>query len=513
MKGNPLLIAVVVLAVLGGLVWYTRENPPTSEDEDRVSIVDVEEEQIEAVTIRKQGGETITVERGEDEKWKFGGGVNVPANDTEIGFMITNLASMEADRVVQEQVADWAPYQLADNGALSVEMQTEEDDPKKIVFGRETPTGSGVYARIEGDPRLFTVYNYVKSSFDKSVFDWRQKKLLSVNPDTVSRVSLDLGQRDFEFAKIGADEWQILEPKPLRADDFSVGDLARAVQNAEMTEVLEEGESSGKYPFDSPFAEVEVVDEKGAHTLTLAKVSDEEYRARSSDLPGVYKVSSSLAESLDKQLDDFRNKKLFDFGFAELGQVDARAGETRVNLRKQEDKWVIASEDDREADSSKVQTLIDALRNLTATAFPSDEASSHGDYGLASPAIEVEVQPTGEAAKTEKVVLSDPSAERVYASRAGEPTVYEVEKNPAQEIREAIVALLAPEEEAPAEPAEPTQSAEPAEPASQPAEPNEPAAQPAEPAEPASQPAEPNEPSSETAEPPSRPAAPPSQEP
>ena len=208
----------------------------------------------------------------------------------------------------------------------------------------------------------------------------RDKKLLQVDEDKISRVTVNVGRRSIEFGKSGDDSWQILKPKPLRADNFTAGDLVRSVRTAAMVSVLEEGgKPSGNHSFRRPFAIAEVVDEAGAHTLTIAKSRDDSYYAKSSDLGGVYEVSSTMAEGLDKPLEDFRNKKLFDFGFKEIAALDLRHGDTRLRVEKKDGKWVLASEGDRELDSEKVQTAIDSLRSLAATSFPSDDAADQAE--------------------------------------------------------------------------------------------------------------------------------------
>ena len=443
MKANPLLLAVAVLAALGGAVWYTRENPPPEEDETP-TIVKLEEETVQEVAVTRTGRDTVTVVRGEDGAWGFGAGIGVPADDSSIGFMITSLASLNADRVVSENVSDWSPYALEDP-ALKVAYKLKEGEGGEVWFGKETPTGSGVFARLKGDPRLFTVYSYNKSSFEKEIFDLREKKLLQVDDDKIARVVVRSGGREIEFGKNG-DDWRILKPKPLRADNFTVGDLVRAARTAEMTAVLAAEESGGGYSFRRPLAVVEIVDDAGAHELTLAQDGDT-YYAKSTDQDGVYEVSSTLAESFDKPVNDFRNKKIFDFGFADPARVKVRDGANAVEIAKEDDKWLLRSGGGRELAGEKVQILLDGLRNLAAVEFPSDNASDRARYGLDAPAIEAEVTPSGEDAEPEKAVISSPEAERVYAARAGEPSIYEVEKAPAEDIRRALEDILKPAED------------------------------------------------------------------
>ena len=444
----PLLIAVGVLAILGGLVYYTEENPPASDD-DKTPIVDVEQDSIQKVIVTRPDKDPIELQRGEDDKWTFGAPLTAPADQFSVNSMVSSLASMNSDRVVEENVINWAPYGLTGQGTAQVEAVVEEGEDDKtyrVIFGSNTPTGSGVYARLEGDPRLFTVYSYVKTTFEKEVFDLRDKKLLQVDEDKISRIVLNAAAGSIEFGKTGDSAWHILKPQPLRADNFTVGDLVRSLRNAEMMSVLEEGEeSSGKYDFSTSSTAVEIVDEAGTHTLTIAKDSDDNYFAKSSDLEGgVYEVSSTMAEGLDKKLEDFRNKKLFDFGFKEIAKLELRDGDTRVVVEKKEDKWRLTSADERELDSGKVQAAIDKLRNLTATSFTSDDEPDLGKYGLSSPAIEAKVAPTEGSA--DEVVISSPEKDQVYAARAGQPNTYEVEKSAVEAIQQAIKDLLQQEE-------------------------------------------------------------------
>ena len=304
-----------------------------------------------------------------------------------------------------------------------------------------------MFARLKDDPRLFTIYSYNKTSFEKEIFDLRDKNMMRVDEDKISRVTVTAGSNAIEFGKSG-DDWQILKPRPLRGDNFTISDLVRAARTAEMTSVLDEAKTGGDYNFRSPLAQVEIVDDAGSHELTVAKDGDT-YYAKSSDQTGVYEVSSTLAESFDKPVSEFRNKKIFNFGFADPAKLEVRDGSSTVVITKADDKWLLTSDGDRELEGEKVQTLLDGLRNLTATEFPSDDAGDQARYGLTKPVINAEVTPSGEGGEPEKVIVSSPQAERVYAARVGEATTYEVEKAPAQDIQRAIADILKPAEQEP----------------------------------------------------------------
>ena len=71
-------------------------------------------------------------------------------------------------------------------------------------------------------------------------------------------------------------------------------------------------------------------------TLEVRKDKDKNYYAKSSAVEGVYKVAADVGDALDKGLDDFRNKKLFDFGFSDPSKVDVKG----ATYTKSGDKWM-----------------------------------------------------------------------------------------------------------------------------------------------------------------------------
>jgi hypothetical protein len=109
-----------------------------------------------------------------------------------------------------------------------------------------------------------------------------------------------------------------------------------------------------------PVATAKVTDAGGTQTLEVRKAKDD-YYAKSSVVEGVHKVSKELGSGLDKSLDDFRNKKLFDFGFNEPSRVEFRDGGNTSVYEKSGDKWTSAG---KTMDSSTVQAFIDKIRDL-----------------------------------------------------------------------------------------------------------------------------------------------------
>ena len=97
------ILLVVVLAGLGGYIYYLERNEPAAEADAREDLFDVEGEQIQELRIAVTGGDT-TVARRTGNGWQLVEPVEAEADTSELNNMATSLASLDIQRVVAENV-------------------------------------------------------------------------------------------------------------------------------------------------------------------------------------------------------------------------------------------------------------------------------------------------------------------------------------------------------------------------------------------------------------------------
>ncbi len=127
-----------------------------------------------------------------------------------------------------------------------------------------------------------------------------------------------------------------MKPKPLRADDSNVQELIRKLADAKMDlSASDEDQKKAAAAFASGkiVGVAKVTDASGTAELQVRKNKDD-YYAKSSAVDGVYKVGSDLGTALDKGVDDFRSKKLFDFGFTDPDKIELHDGAKAYYLTK-----------------------------------------------------------------------------------------------------------------------------------------------------------------------------------
>lgn len=452
MNPQKLLIAVVLLAALGGAVWYTMENPPEDENTE-TSVLSLQEDSVRRLIIDRPGHDRVEVSRDEDGNWVFAGHP-FPVDSAAVGLLTTNLTDLNAERLVGDDVTEWTQYGFeAPALTLGIAATEEEEGDREyqLQFGNQAPGGTGRYARLVGDPKLFILYDYIQTSFEKEVFDLREKKLLDVDSDSVTALRVAVGSRETRFAKAGGD-WSIAEPITVRADQFSVSDLARSVQNAEMVSVLaEDGAPEEASPGDA-FAEAVLVDSAGEHTVSLFKRGEGAYTARSSDRGNaIFEVSSTFAEALDKELESYRDRNVYSFGFQDIKNIEVVRGGETLTIERAEEKWTLTSDGGRELVAENVQGFIDALRGLSADSFPADSLTAWPRHGLEPAEATVSVV-TEDGSVAETALFSGWDSTPLYVAREGEPPIYEMETATTETLRQSFEKLTdAPEMPEPAE--------------------------------------------------------------
>lgn len=428
MKYRGLLAAVVVLAALGGAAWWSEKKekadagkPPSDAAPKILSIPDDQFKQIQLI---KKAGETTTVSRA-DGKWQIVQPKPLGADQDSVGSLVSSLSSLASDRVIDDKPSDFAIYGLT-SPSEQVTITRKDGKVRTLLVGNDTPTGAGAYAKVDNDPRVFTIASYVKTSLDKTSKDLRDKRLLTFNSDKLTRVDLTAKGSSVEFGKNNQNEWQILKPRPLRADGLQVDDLVRKLKDAKMDTTGSEEDAKkaiAGFSTGTRVAVAAVTDATGTQQIEVRKDKDKNYYARSSVVEGIYKVTSDVGDGLDKGIDDFRNKKLFDFGWNDPNKLEIH-GAVQATYQKSGEKWMAGG---KQMDAPSIQSVVDKLRDLTSKKLL--------DSGNGPVIFEVTVI-SNDGKRVEKVSIWKQGAS-YQARREGEPAVYELDAKAVEDLQKA----------------------------------------------------------------------------
>jgi hypothetical protein len=419
MKGYGLLVAAIVLAALSGVLIWSNHRKPVDDTAVKVSadappkILSLNIADITKVDIKKKTGEEVALAKNDAGTWQIVTPKAWRADQNEISSMLSAYSSLTSEKLIEDKASSLEQYGLA-QPAVEIQLTEKDNKTQKLFFGDSTPTNDGVYVTLVGDPRVFTLANYTRNGLDKSAKDLRDKRLLTFEPDKLSRVELSAKKQDIEFGR-NKDQWQIVKPRPLRADDSLVQELIRKLGDAKMDLAASDDDQKkavAAFASGTPVATAKVTDATGTQELEVRK-DKTDYYAKSSAVEGVYKVTVDLGTSLDKNVDDFRNKKLFDLGFTDPDKIELRDGAKSFFLTKGGQDWWLP--DGKKADAIPAETYVQQVHDLAANKFV--------DSGFANAAIELTVTSNG-GKNIEKVFIAK-DGDHYIAKRDGEPALYQ----------------------------------------------------------------------------------------
>jgi hypothetical protein len=431
MKSSGLVIAAAVLAILTGVLYWSNHHKPgetataASTADTPPKILAFKDGEISQVEIKKKGVEQVAFSKNDAGKWQLTAPKLLGADQDAVANMVSTLSSLGSERLVDEKAADLAQYGLT-QPSLEADITTKDNKSQKLLIGDDTPTSSGSFAMLAGDPRVFTLASYNKTSIDKSANDLRDKRLLTADFDKLSQVELSAAKKqDIQFAR-NKEAWQIVKPKPMRADNFQVEDLVRQLKDAKMETSPsddEEKKTASSFASGTAVATAKVTDSGGTQELQVRKNKDD-YYAKSTAVSGVYKVSSVLGKEMDKGVEDFRNKKLFDLGYDEPNKIELHDGAKAYYLTKGGQDWWV---DGKKMDAASVQSFVDKIRDLSASKFP--------DSGFTTPVLDLTVT-SNDSKRVEKVLVSK-SGDNYIAKRDNEPALYQIDSTTVSDLQKA----------------------------------------------------------------------------
>lgn len=432
MKSRNLLIAAVLLAALSGLVYWTKKNPQSTDTGPTTTpsptLAAIPDAQIQSIDLKKKDGTTLTLQR-QNGKWAITSPQAV-ATDQDAATSVASAAnSITADSVVEDKATDLGKFGLQ-NPSLVVTIHEKNGKTQTIDFGDDVPTGSLVYADLNGGSKVYSVSLSTKSSFNKSVNDLRDKRLLTYDSNNLTRVELSSAKSDVEFGKNNQNDWTILKPQQYRADNFQVEELLRKLSDAKMDlsgTADDTKKADAAYASGQPVGVAKVTDASGTQTLDVRKNKDD-YYAKSSVVQGAYKVSSDLGKEMEKSLDDFRNKKIFDFGFSDPNKIDVQQGSSTKTFTRSGSDWKL---DGKTMDAGQVQSFIDKLRDLSATKFVTE--------GFTAPTATITIT-SNDGKRTEKVEVAEAS-DGYIARRENEPALYQLDAKAVNDMLDASSAI------------------------------------------------------------------------
>ena len=190
---------LIVLIALGSYLYFVESKRTPGDDADKKEkVFTVEADKIDEVTVRPESGDATTLKKSGTD-WQITAPQAATADAAEISGITTNLATLEQQRVIDENPADVTAFGLA-QPRVEITFKTGGQE-QKLLIGAKTPTGSDIYAKTAAQSKVFLIASFLDSTFNRTTFDLRDKTALKIDQGAVDSLEVTTSDRTLQFTR------------------------------------------------------------------------------------------------------------------------------------------------------------------------------------------------------------------------------------------------------------------------------------------------------------------------
>jgi hypothetical protein len=216
-KLNNKILIIVLIALVGIFVLVRLFRAPALESNLKKELVAVDTSTVTLIKLwpKTDGGEIQFVKEG--KKWLLKKGEkSYNLEQGAASTMLGSLIKMIPQKMATRKKEKWSEYQVGDS-STRVQILADGDLVADVRFGRigfnqnqmqqQQQMGGGgfggvfTYVRLEGEDEVYTVDGFLESSFNRGLNDWRDKSLLRIQKEQVSKVSFNYPDSGFVAQK------------------------------------------------------------------------------------------------------------------------------------------------------------------------------------------------------------------------------------------------------------------------------------------------------------------------
>ena len=394
MRFRSTLILLVVFAALGGYVYFAEYRGHDEREKQEASKKKLFSEPLKDVTALSLTfpDHKMSAVKKDDKHWEFTEPQGLDADSDEWDMLVSSLSQIEKGGAVSAST-NLAQYGL-DKPVVEVTAKLKDGKSVGVLFGSENPKKSDNYAKLADSPEVFLSPVSGSKSFQKSLTDLRNKKVLEFALDDINSIRIEDGKTLMEFQKSGMD-WLIKKPLDLKADAEEISGFLSAIQSARATSFADSGltlMSAGLAPVTT---KVTLHDAK-ANTdkiLSIGKSPEtDKYYARDESRTAIMIINKDVPAKARRPLIDWRDRSIAHFDQGSIDELEIVRGPEKISVRKQGSDWKLA--DGRKAQMDKISSLLLAVEFERAQEII-DSPGNPSTYGLDKPRIEVTLRQAG----------------------------------------------------------------------------------------------------------------------
>ena len=429
-KGTALMAAVFLSLVLYyffvDLPALQKEN---SEKELADKILPLDAKKVVEFSLTRNG-KPITLRRTGPNNWGLTQPLSSPGDSTEAEAFISEIEALKKTRVVEENPKDLSIYGLG-SPFMKIHFNIENKTSETLLIGDESPMGGGLYFKRESQPAVMMALAS-QSQFQKSVYNFRDKTLLSFSTGDIKQIKINREAHPLELVKKD-DVWKVSGALGAKGDKDAIMKFLQSIQFSKIQEFVDENPDSLElYGLHPPKLKLILENEKGeTQTLALGNPKEDKgYYGKVNDSPTILLTGTRLFATLSQKAVSFLDKKLLEFDEKEVLELSLRSeNETIQMVHEDNESWSILNPIKTSADLSTLNSLLFDLKEAQITEFIKISIDIPEAFGLNAPNKSFSLKMKDGKTRTLQFGNHTSDGRQVFANRTGESTVFSISKD------------------------------------------------------------------------------------
>jgi hypothetical protein len=388
------IVLLGVFAVLGGYVYFAEYRGHDEREQKKSAakkLFPTPPKDVTGLTLVYPDHKISAVKK-DDKHWEITEPQGIDADSEAWEMLVSSLSQIEKGDVVAAK-PDLAPFEL-DKPAIDVTAHLKDGHDVRVLFGAENPKKTDNYAKLADSSEVFLSPSNWSKTFQKSLTDMRNKKILDLAAEDINSIRIDDGKSPIEFQKSGTD-WQLKMPAALKADNSEVSGFLSSILSARAVSFADEKVDPKTTGLNPPSYKVTLHDGKANadRTLSIGKSPEtDKYYARDESRPAVFIIDKEIPGKVRRPVMDWRDKSVAHVEPESVDEIEIIRGAEKFSVKKQGADWKLA--DGRKVQSEKISNALTTLEFERASQIL-DTPGKPAEYGLDKPRLEVTLRQSG----------------------------------------------------------------------------------------------------------------------
>jgi len=382
---------LVAAALLFGFIALFERRPDAPKDSATGSarLLPIQPDKITSISLRRTNQFVLRVERT-NQTWNLTSPIAYPAQGYAIEHLLEDLAALTPITYISPEELRSGGKTVAEFG-LDIPSATltlqEAGRRVELIFGAQAAAGDMAYLQVLDHPGIYVVAAQVSKRLPKSLNDWRDPLLLSLEGFSWDHFEVRGAGRGYAVQFTNG-QFYLTKPTPARADRAHMDALLLKLINEPVAEFVSDNVRGELDVWGLQPPEAELAFGSGTNDSVVVQFgkspSNGVVYARRLMNNNVVLVSRSVLDAVQIPANELRDLHLLSFNPANVQSLDITAEQSFSVARQGSNSWVVTDPQQTPADTELVRDVLRLFTGMQGE-IEKDVVTDFGVYGLAQP--------------------------------------------------------------------------------------------------------------------------------